>query len=234
MLLKKEEINPLKMEDKIAVVLDVLLATSTITACFSYGAKEVYPVVDEAEARSLANKMVNKDVCLVGEFDGQTIEQFLDPTPLSLREHMKGKSIILSTTNGTVAIRKASNAKKVFICSLLNGRAVAKEIAQAYENETIIVICSGSKNKFSLEDFYGAGYFISQLADEREIKLTDSALTAKLFYEQFASESKQMLTESKVGKKLTQIGIGDDVEFVSMQGIITVIPQLVNNRLINY
>lgn len=233
LLLKKEEIETVRMdENKIAVVFDVLLATSTITACLNYGADRVIPVMDEAEALREAKNFSTKDVSLVGEYNGKTIDGFLDPAPLALKDHVKGKAVVLSTTNGTVAIRKSASAKKVYIASLLNGKAVSRRIAETYEDETIIVVCSGSKNQFCMEDFYGAGYFIEQLVSEygNHADLTDSALSAKLFYENVSNQD--VLRDSQVGRMLVNYELQDDIAFVNQQGILSVIPRLIDGKTI--
>jgi 2-phosphosulfolactate phosphatase len=113
-VLKKEELIEEKLEGKIAVVFDILLATSTITTVLHEGAKAVIPVMDGKEALHTASAFSKEEIVLVGEYQGKTIEGFLDPNPSSLKESIPDKTVILSTTNGTVAIRKASEAKKVY------------------------------------------------------------------------------------------------------------------------
>ena len=235
LLWKKEEIDAVQMnEDKIAVVFDVLLATSSITTCLAYGAKNVIPVLDGAEALQEAKKFRLEEICLVGEYNGITIDGFLDPMPLGLQEQVNGKTVVLSTTNGTVAIRKSASAKEVYIASLLNGEAVAQNLLETYEDETIIVVCSGSQNQFCIEDFYGAGYFINQLADaygKDKADLTDSALSAKLFYERLADQAVEVLSESRVGKMIANYGCQEDVAYVSQQGVLSVVPRLVDGKV---
>lgn len=233
LLLKKEEIDTVKMDEtKIAVVLDVLLATSTITACMDYGATSVIPVMDEVEAVQEAKNFLPEDVSLVGEYYGNPIDGFLIPTPLSLEEHVVGKTVVLSTTNGTVAIRNSAGAKEVYIASLLNGKAVSKQVAETYEGETIIVICSGSQNEFCVEDFYGAGYFIEQLVNEygKHVDLNDSALAAKLFYKNMGDQD--VLRDSVGGQMLLGYGLEDDIAFVNQQGVSSVVPRLVDDKII--
>ncbi|MEN1967509.1 2-phosphosulfolactate phosphatase [Lentibacillus sp. N15] len=233
LLLKKEEIDHEKMDDnKIAVVFDVLLATSTITACLDYGAKQVIPVLDGVEARKTAKQFSPEDVALVGEYNGITIDGFLDPAPLQLKDPVKGKTVVLSTTNGTVAIRKAASAKEVYVASILNGETVSKEIAERYTDETIIVVCSGSKNQFCMEDFYGAGYFINQLisASNKPVDLTDSAQAAKLFYEN--TKTNHVVQDSRVGRMLTKYDFEDDLAFINQEGLLPVVPHLIDGRTI--
>lgn len=237
LIMKKEDIDSSKITDQqIVVVLDVLLATSTIVTCLFYGAKEIFPVKDKREALLLEKSLINLKPLLVGEVDGKTIQGFLDPTPLSLSKIVKDKSIILATTNGTIAIRKVTSAKHVLIASLLNGGAVAEYIHKYFENDyRIIVVCSGSGNRFCMEDFYGAGYFIHRLVNEcnkNEIELTDSAINAKLFYEKYENESKQILSATRVGKMLVDYGLANEISYVSQQDEIPIVPQLIGDRII--
>lgn len=235
LLWKKEEIDAVQMnEDKIAVVFDVLLATSTITTCLAYGAKNVIPVLDGEEALQEAKKFEPEEICLVGEYNSITIDGFLDPMPIGLQRQVNGKTVVLSTTNGTVAIRKSASAKEVYIASLLNGEAVAQNLLATYADETIIVVCSGSQNQFCIEDFYGAGYFIDQLVDaygKDKVDLTDSALAAKMFYERLAEQAVEVLSDSRVGKMLANYDCYDDVVYVSQQGNLSVVPRLVAGKV---
>ncbi|GAB4072817.1 2-phosphosulfolactate phosphatase family protein [Barrientosiimonas marina] len=237
LLWKKEEIDEYQISgNKIAVVFDVLLATSTIASCLASGAKEVIPVLDKREALDKAktlNHASADDVLLAGESDGLTIEGFLNPVPSALNERVSGKTVILSTTNGTVAIRQAASAKKVYTASLLNGAAVGKRIVNAYEDETIVVVCSGSRNTFCLEDYYGAGYFVTCLINEfgqENVDLTDSALSATLLFEHMSDQAVSILEQSAVGGMLSKYGLYDDVAYVSQLGKLDVVP-LLNNAV---
>lgn len=233
LLFKKEEIDEAKIQGKIAVVFDVLLATSTITVGLHLGAKEVIPVKRGEEAIEEAERRDTGSCLLVGENEGNTIEGFLDPVSFLLNEEVEGKTVILSTTNGTVAIRKAACAKKVFICSLLNGRAVADRLLEEHQDETIIIVCSGSSGSFCLEDFYGAGYLIDCLISGGPQKwtLTDSALAALFFYQGSSLDSNEVLQRSSVGKMIQERGFSREIEFVSQQGIISLVPCLDKDRV---
>lgn len=237
LLMKKEEIDHEKIDQtKIAIVLDILLATTTITAALSEGAECVIPVLDDQEARAEGKKHDEKDICLTGEYAGMVIDGFNNPAPSLLLDHVRGKKVILSTTNGTVAIRNVADAKKTYIASLLNGQAVAEEIVKQYNGETILVVCSGSSGQFCLEDYYGAGYLINkliQLYGEGKIDLTDSARSAALFYERFSEDSERILGESKVGQMLNHFGLEADVKYASQKGKINLIPRLIGKKVVS-
>jgi 2-phosphosulfolactate phosphatase len=233
-ILKKEEIDEEKISGKVAVVLDVLLATSTITAGLYYGAREVIPALNEQEAREYAKGMEKENYCLVGEFNGKTIEGFLDPNPSALKDKVSGKSLILSTTNGTVAIQKAKNAKKLYVASILNGKAVADKILSS-QNETVLIICSGSSNQFSLEDFYGAGYLLDCLQTDnrgREWELTDASKTALYFYQSHAERSNELLKAFRVGQMLVKYGFEHELEFAASQDRLPIIPVVLGHSIL--
>src|SRR3954470_14197248 len=177
LLMKKEEIREEKIADgnKIAVVLDVLLATTTIVSALKDGAKEVIPVLHSDEALEVATKFSQGEYILAGELNARPIDGFVYPSPTLIRENIKGKTLILSTTNGTVALRKSAQAEKVYIGSLLNNPAVASSLQHCLDDQNILIICSGNSGETSLEDFYGAGHLIDCLQKQRKYDLTDAA-----------------------------------------------------------
>lgn len=236
LLLKKEDIDKQKMADnKIAVVFDVLLATSTVASALEFGAREVIPVLDGKAAEQEAEGREKDSFVLVGEYQGRTIDGFLSPNPLELKEQIAGKSVILSTTNGTVALKNSAHAKAVYAASLLNCEAVAKHILKEYQGETIVVVCSGSSNEFNVEDFQGAGCFIDCLIKQfrEEFFLTDSAYAAYSFYHGHIQNSDDILKASRVGRMLSKHGFEKEIEFVSQQNIFNKVPILIDkNRII--
>lgn len=230
-VLRKEDIDEVALGNgKVAVVFDILLATSAITAALSFGAASVIPARSAQEAKAQANLLANGNYELVGEYEGNTIDGFYPPFPLFLQTFCLGKTLILSTTNGTVAIRKAMNAGHLYAGSLLNGRTLAEHICRHHSSETIVAICAGSSGRFCLEDFYGAGYFISCLlqcgASERG--LSDAAMAALLFYEKYHTESdgKTVLASSRTGRWMLAHGLAADMDYIHRQGALSVIPVL--------
>lgn len=226
LLMKKEEIDQEKLNDnQIVVVFDILLATSTITAALAFGAKEVIPVVDQKEALSLFSEKDRNEYLLIGEHEGDHIEGFLHPNPMALKDVVLGKSIILSTTNGTVALKNSQKAKTVYAASILNSKSVAEHLSNSHENESIILICSGSSGHFNIEDFYGAGYFIECLLDNNvKLELTDAAKSAYLFYTSFRDREVDIISDSRVGKMITSFGFEEELKFVCNKSYFNVVP----------
>jgi 2-phosphosulfolactate phosphatase len=231
--MRKEEIDKEKIKGKIAVVFDVLLATSAITIGLEFGAKAVIPVLNSQQALDEAKLREKDSFILVGEDNGVTLDGFLDLSPVLIKDVVRGKTMILSTTNGTIAICNASKAKEVYIASLLNSEAVALNIQKSHFDETIVVICSGSRGNFCIEDFYGAGYFINILNErDNDWVMTESAQTALDFYKNNCHRNEQLLCNSRTAKFLEELGFLKDVEFVAQRSIYSTIPYLKENKFI--
>jgi len=236
LLMKKEELNEEKLEigNKIAVVLDVLLATTTITAALNSGAKQVIPVLNSEEALAEAEHFNVKDRVIAGELNAKPIDGLVYPSPSIISPIIQNKTLILSTTNGTVALRKAAAANKVFIASLLNNPFVADAVRKEREAETIVVVCSGNSSGFSLEDFYGAGHFIDCLVgDRRQFELTDAALAAKQFYQARKNSAMETLSSSLVGRMFHQHDGDPEMLLAANKGAINLVPILENGKIVN-
>ncbi|MFG6149848.1 2-phosphosulfolactate phosphatase [Halobacillus sp. B23F22_1] len=220
LIFKKEDINPEQMKGKVAVVFDVLFATSTITAALADGASSVIPVFDQAQAREKA-KSISEPYVLAGEEQGRTIEGFHHPLRSFLNPIVKGSHLILSTTNGTVAINRSSQADHLYISSLLNNREMADYLIDEHYEETIILVCSGTSGHFTMEDFYGAGSLLSYLVEKSSFQLSDSAQTALLFYNGLSISPFQLLRATKIGQILMEMGIDEnEIKSVAQEGIL--------------
>ncbi|RFU69943.1 2-phosphosulfolactate phosphatase [Bacillus sp. V59.32b] len=235
LLIKKEEINEQKMAEgeKIAVVLDVLLATTTIVSALEDGASEVIPVLDLQEAVGYQKQDGSDLFILAGELQAKPVDGFIYPSPTFIRKVIKGKSLVLSTTNGTVALRKSAGANAVYIASLLNNPFVAGEIAKAWHHGTVIVVCSGNSGEVSLEDLYGAGHFIDCLLKEQdeEMEITDAALSALSMYRGNKENAYEVLKSSYVGRMFDKHQFESELKFASQKGTINLAPKLENGKI---
>lgn len=236
LLMRKEDIDEEKMKEgnKVAVVLDVLLATTTITSALHDGASDVIPVMNAKEAEEIGKGLIEGSYFLAGEEKGKPIAGFLFPSPKVIREFILGKTLILSTTNGTVALKKASSAKEVYVTSLLNNPHVAKRVRGiAEEGDTILVICSGNSGQISLEDFYGAGHFISCLLEnDWDVELTDGAKAALLFYKGNGQDAYSVLSSSYVGQMFERVNLEDELSFACQKGSIPLVPILKGRKVV--
>ena len=226
-LFRRQDLDTVKLEGKVAVVLDVLFATSTMIAALAHGASEVIPTLDEDDARATASGLPPGSYVLSGELLAETIDGFVSPTPLALVKHgVEQKTLIYSTTNGTVALRDSSGAKHVYAGALLNAEAVVRHIARAHPDRTILVVCSGSMGNPNLEDMYGAGYFVELIAREfgAQRDFSDAAWAARALYRSEPAES--LLLRSRVGEMMRERGLTHEVKYAAQLSALDVVPKL--------
>jgi len=216
-LLKKEELDSQRLEDKIVIVLDILFATSSIVTALAHGAQAVIATPDGSAALAESEKHAAGSFILSGELHANTLPGFVHPTPQRLlAQGLRGRTLIYCTTNGTVALMKARAAGDVYAAALLNARATVDHIALHHRHNTVLIVCSGSADNFNLEDFYGAGYFVSlfrqRLADA---DFSDAALAAELLHDH--SEGLEVLRRSRVGRMMLTRGLDDEVAFAARE-----------------
>jgi len=175
----KEEIDAGLLTNATVVVMDVLLATTTMVTMVENGARRVFPVGDVKEARWV-KRFLNPDTSLIGgEDEGYPIPDFdCGPLPHEFsRERVTGKDVVFATTNGTRAVRRAETAGELLIASLRNAPAVANYLQNTSSVE-IYLICAGSYGHVSLEDTLCAGVILSYM-DLDGVSLNDAAQVAR-------------------------------------------------------
>ncbi|MFJ7308908.1 2-phosphosulfolactate phosphatase [Peribacillus frigoritolerans] len=235
-LTRKEDIDPSKLTHCTAVIIDILLATTTIAATLYHGARELIPVMNQEEALELSVTLSDESYLLAGEKDGYPLAGFINPNPLELiKADLAGKTLILCTTNGTVAIKKSMTAKRVYTSSFPNGAEVAKQIRKDNDDSSVVIVCAGSKGNFSIEDFLGAGYLISELVrnGQQGWSLSDSAQAAVQLYQHQSQQIEQSLWNSATGTLLKNLGYSEVFPFVAKQGLLPVVPNLINDSIVN-
>ena len=226
-LTKKEELDSVRLPGKVVVVLDIIFATTTMVAALAHGAKEIVPVLDEKAARACAGDYPG--CVLSGELYAETLPGFAHPAPLALVQHgVQGKSVIYSTTNGTVAMTQASGAARVYCGALLNARHLVEHVVATHPKETVLIVCSGSGDNFNFEDFYGAGYFVECLLPHVN-DLSDAAKAALALYRH--AKVPDALLDCRVGRMMAARGLAHEVEFACRRDAFPVVPALEHGRL---
>jgi 2-phosphosulfolactate phosphatase len=226
-LTKKEELDSVRLPGKVVVVLDIIFATTTMVAALAHGAKEIVPVLDEKAARACAGDYPG--CVLSGELYAETLPGFAHPAPLALVKHgVEGKSVIYSTTNGTVAMTQASGAQRVYCGALLNARRLVEHVVVTHPKETVLIVCSGSGDNFNFEDFYGAGYFVECLLPHVS-DLSDAARAALAVYRH--AKAPEALLDCRVGRMMAARGLAHEVEFACRRDAFPVVPALQQGRL---
>jgi len=214
-----------------AVVIDVLRATSTIVAALAAGAAGVVPVLTPEEARALARTMPGGRVLLGGERKAVRIPGFdLGNSPREYRpEVVGGKTIILTTTNGTRAVHAASAAARVLMGAILNASAVARAVIR--EGRDLIIICAGTRGSFSLEDALAAGVILEALPRAAEAEgydleadCDDLSLAARAIAAHYRGRLDEALRSTHHGLDLESLGFAADLDYCAQLDAIPVVP----------
>ena len=211
-----------------AVVFDVLRATSTVLAALASGAAGIRPVATLDEAWAMQKEIPGS--LIGGEREGVKVEGFrFGNSPLEYtREAVEGREIIHTTTNGTVALRAVAGAKCVLIGALLNLDALAAYLRAAMP-EHLLLVCAGSWTEFSLEDALAAGGLMARLP---EAESTDPGTLVSLVHQRYGLEPYSCLRSSKNGRRLVNIGLGEDVAYCSRSSSSALVPEMRNGVIL--
>jgi 2-phosphosulfolactate phosphatase len=158
-------VEPHELAGKTVVVIDVLRATTTIIHALAARAKEVVPLLEVEEALELARRLTPHAV-LGGERGGKRIEGFdLGNSPLEyIPAAVGGKTLVFTTTNGTRAMLRCAQARRVLIAGFVNFSAVCRELA---DEEHIDIVCAGTDGHVTREDTLLAGAIVEECRQSR-------------------------------------------------------------------
>jgi len=218
------------ISNAVVVVIDVLRATSSMCVAFTYGVKSIVPVATIEE--SLAFK--EKGFLIGAERNGEMLDGFdLGNSPFSyMDEKVRGRDIALTTTNGTQAMAAAKGAAQVVAGSFLNLDALCSWLKN--QDKSVVLLCSGWKNSFNLEDTLFAGAVVAQLKQHFEMsQLRDAALAAEHLYNLAKNDIDGFLVESSHRKRLHKLQIDKDIEYCLTPNQSPVVPGLVNGALVD-
>lgn len=233
-LTTKAEVNPTLLKDKIVVVLDILFATSSIVTAFAHRCLSVVPVRNVTEALELKKQVEFQNHLYSGEMNADTLEGFIQPTPIALSNaEIADRHLVYCTTNGTVALNDTKLAKLVYVGSLLNTRSIVERLTEMHSDQTILIVCSGSNNRFNLEDFYGAGAFVQALMQTKigpDIHFTDSAIAARQVY--VSGNADEILSDARVGKMMIERSWEHETKFAAQLNLYNIIPTLHSDGVI--
>jgi 2-phosphosulfolactate phosphatase len=212
----------------VVVVIDVLRATSAITTALHAGVKEIIPVATVEEAIQYKKN----GYIVAAERDGKVVEGFdFGNSPYAfMNPEMVGKSVVLTTTNGTKAIQTASE-KTVIIACLNNLSVVCEYLIQL--NKNVLVLASGWKEKMNLEDTICAGAIADHLIETKKFTSNeDSTLAAKFIFRSARDNMYTFLRSSSHRRRLMQLKIQKDVKYCLMVDTVPCIPILKNGKLV--
>lgn len=207
--------------EAVVVVIDILRATSAITTAIYHGVSKMIPIATLIEA----DEYKKNGFMVAAERNGEIVEGFdLGNSPFGyMNKKVKGKTIAITTTNGTHAIDVARKAKKVIIGSFLNLDAVVEYLAK--EKKDVLFLCAGWKNKFNMEDSLFAGSAALQLINKYGFQsICDSTLASMELYKIAKHDLNGFLSNSSHRNRLAKLHLERDIEYCLTPNQCPVIP----------
>ena len=224
-----KDVNKMNLSNTVCIVLDIFRATTSIVTSMANGCKTIVPVLCIEDARTLANHI--GPVLFAGErqsirMDGCDFGN--SPFEFS-QDKVRNQTIIMTTTNGTVAIRATEGAHRTLIGSFLNAKAVCQQ-AKGYGKD-ILIVCAGTDGLFSLEDTLCAGLLV-QLLTEEEMEQSDSARGALLMYNQAKDKLIETAVDSRNGKRLYDMNRMYDIVYCFQIDTLNIVPEYREGKIL--
>jgi 2-phosphosulfolactate phosphatase len=220
------------VSNSIVVIIDVLRATSTIAAALYNGAKCVIPVDSVSRCIELGKQI---DGITAGERDGKVAEGLIHGnSPFEYpREFIEGKTLVLTTTNGTRLLQMAldKGAKEIITGSFLNLGSVCSHLTAKKKN--VILSCAAWKDKVNMEDMLLAGAVISTIRSKFSINC-DSSHLAETLYKKAKNDLFDFMKKNDASHyhRLMGFGLEKDIRYCLTAGKADVLPQYENGKLI--
>jgi 2-phosphosulfolactate phosphatase len=223
------EALPAEVAGRTVVVIDVLRASSSIVEAMASGARTIFPVASIEEAIRLANTLGRDGVLLCGERRSLTIEGFdLGNSPGDFTpERVGGKTLVMTTTNGTASMAAAAGAGRVIVGALLNLDAVVEDLVRTAAEP--VFLCSGREGRFGLDDAVTAGRMIGALMEAlpaAEWTMNDGARAALALGRAFDGDAAALFAETAAGRQVADAGLEADLAFCAQTNLRDVVPVL--------
>jgi 2-phosphosulfolactate phosphatase len=229
-----EHAQPDDLEGSTAVVIDVLRATTTIVTALSAGARAVIPCLTIGDALAAAAALPRESVILGGERGGLPIDGFdLGNSPAEYtRERVDGKTVVLTTTNGTRALLHCREADTVLAGAFANISALVAELAECPRVE---IVCAGTDGRVTDEDLLLAGAIVDRLAESRDWQLNAAAEATlrgwratcgnNLTRAERTERIVAAMSAAPGGRNLIEIGMAADIELSAQRDTANVVPR---------
>lgn len=219
-------------KETVTVVVDILRATSAICTAFEHGISRVIPVPDLEDTYFYKD---HDDVIVAAERGGEIVEGFTyGNSPFSyMNDRIQGKTLVITTTNGTQAIEAAKDSEIILVGSFINFEALTETLRGI--NRDVMVLCAGWKNRFNLEDTLFAGAVTENLLNAGFSYATDSdaALASLSLYQSAKHDMYGFLANSSHRNRLERLNLEEDVKYCLSFNKSNCVPFLRDDSLID-
>jgi len=220
--------TPALITGRVVAVIDVLRASTSIAIALGSGARNIVPLESADEVITRAKQFDKGEVRLAGERKMHIVPGFdLGNSPGEFtREAVEGKTVLLTTTNGTAAMFGLQTARDVVVAAYVNLEAVSVLMRTAARAGTdITLICAGRDKLFSLEDAACAGRYVRAIAKRlTKVEIGDGAFAATVIDRKYGDRLDQLFADSEAGQALVEAGFAADLEICAAIDSCPVIP----------
>ncbi len=225
-----------EVHGRVVFVIDILRATTAMCAAMSHGARAIIPVSSTEEALRLAQTIGSTDVLLAGERNCVRIPGFhLGNSPLEMTESaVRGKTIILTTSNGTGALMACHAAGMVYPAAAANLSLAGERGREALDaDQSILIVCAGRNGDFALDDAYCAGRLTAAIFGSAKPRreLNDAGLASLDLVRRYGDHWERPLTYSRSGRELVRLGFRADVRDAARLDAYPVLAQFHERRV---
>ena len=222
------QVKPVETAGRLVVIVDVLRASTTVATALGNGAKTVIPVEGADEVINRSREFTRSQILLAGEQKMYPIAGFdIGNSPQAFTPAVvEGKTILITTTNGTKTLLGVQNARDIVIASYVNFTAVLAMMRVATSSNTdIAIICAGEEGSFTLEDAACAGRYVRAIPKRSDsIQTNDAAAASVVIEKKYGDNIAKVFKESSHGQALDSAGFGDDLAAAAQVDSYPVVP----------
>jgi 2-phosphosulfolactate phosphatase len=210
-----QQLTPQDVQGRVVAMIDVLRASTTISVALANGAKTIIPLENSEDVVTRSKQFERANVLLAGERRMLRMDGFdLGNSPVEhTREAVEGKTVLLTTTNGTKALLAVQGARDVVVASYVNLTAVSAMLRAALRGGAdVTIVCAGQDRQFALEDAACAGRFVHHVSKRlSDIAVNDAALAASLIDRKYGDNLLRLFNTAAHGRALAAAGFEADL-----------------------
>jgi len=223
-----------RVRDRVAAVVDVLRASTTVTTAWSRGAGRIIPFGSIEEAKALFATFPRGSALLCGERNGMKIDGFdLGNSPAEFTgEAVEGKTLLFASSNGTRLMARADGARRKIVASFVNLTAAAEHLSEG--GVDVAILCAGDLGQLSLEDFVCGGALVAEvLARCPETEANDAAHAARRLWDAaYRTRVRALFDDASHGRDLATLGFETDLDLCAARDAIPVVPVVTDGRIV--
>ncbi len=222
------QVKPADTAARLVVIVDVLRASTTVATALGNGARTIIPLEGADEVIFRSKEFARSQILLAGEHKMHPITGFdIGNSPQAYtKDVVEGKTILLTTTNGTRTLLGVQGARDIVIASYVNFTAVlAMAKVAASSNTDIAIICAGEEGSFTLEDAACAGRYVKAIPKRADaFAMNDAASASVMIEKKYGDNIAKVFKESTHGQALASAGFGDDLAAAAAVDAYPVVP----------